>query len=50
MRTFSLPRSVDASKIMANYRNGILEIEIPKKEESKPKQIQINLGSQKQVE
>ncbi len=50
VRTFSLPRSVDASKIMANYRNGVLEIEIPKKEESKPKQIQINLGSQKQVE
>ena len=50
VRTFSLPRSVDASKIAANYRNGVLEIEIPKKEESKPKQIQINLGSQKQVE
>lgn len=50
VRTFSLPRSVDASKIVASYRNGILEIEIPKKEESKPKQIQINLGSQKQVE
>jgi HSP20 family protein len=50
VRTFSLPRSVDASKIVANYRNGVLEIEIPKKEESKPKQIQINLGSQKQVE
>ena len=50
VRTFSLPRSVDASKIVASYRNGVLEIEIPKKEESKPKQIQINLGSQKQVE
>lgn len=50
VRTFSLPRSVDASKIIASYRNGVLEIEIPKKEESKPKQIQINLGSQKQVE
>lgn len=50
VRTFSLPRSIDASKIVASYRNGVLEIEIPKKEESKPKQIQINLGSQKQVE
>lgn len=50
VRTFSLPRSVDAAKIVASYRNGVLEIEIPKKEESKPKQIQINLGSQKQVE
>jgi HSP20 family protein len=44
VRTFNLPRSVDASKIVANYRNGVLEIEIPKKEEAKPKQIQINVG------
>ncbi len=49
IRSFSLPRSVDANKIVANYRNGVLEIEIPKKEEAKPKQIQINVG-QKQLE
>jgi HSP20 family protein len=41
-RTFSLPRSVNSAEIVANYRNGVLEIEIPKKEESKPRQIQIN--------
>jgi len=44
-RTFSLPRSVDATGIVANYRNGVLEIEIPKKEESKPKQIAINVNA-----
>jgi len=44
-RTFSLPRTVDASSIAANYRDGILEIEIPKLEEAKPKQIQINVNS-----
>jgi HSP20 family protein len=44
-RTFSLPRTVDANSIGANYRDGILEIEIPKLEEAKPKQIQINVGS-----
>jgi HSP20 family protein len=44
-RTFSLPRTVDASSIAANYRDGILEIEIPKLEEAKPKQIQINVGA-----
>ena len=44
IRSFSLPRSVDVSNIAANYRNGVLEIEIPKKEEAKPKQIQINAG------
>ncbi|HEX3577520.1 MAG TPA: Hsp20/alpha crystallin family protein [Thermoanaerobaculia bacterium] len=44
-RTFSLPRTVDANSIAASYRDGILEIEIPKLEEAKPKQIQINVGS-----
>jgi len=44
-RTFSLPRTVDANSIGANYRDGILEIEIPKLEEAKPKQIQINVGA-----
>jgi HSP20 family protein len=42
-RTFSLPRSIDANQITAAYRNGILEIEIPKKEEAKPKQIEISV-------
>ena len=49
VRTFSLPRSVDVNAITANYRNGVLEIEIPKKEEAKPKQIEINVGSQKEL-
>ena len=47
-RTFSLPRSVDASQIVADYRNGVLEISIPKKEEARPKQIAINVN-QKQL-
>jgi HSP20 family protein len=50
-RTFSLPRTVDANAISAQYRDGILEIEIPKLEEAKPKQIQINVGaSAKQID
>jgi HSP20 family protein len=49
-RSFSLPRSVDASQIVANYRNGVLEIEVPKKEESRPKQITINVNASKQIE
>lgn len=48
VRTFNLPRSVDASAIKANYVNGVLEIEIPKKEEAQPRQIHINIG-QKQI-
>jgi len=47
-RTFTLPRSIDATRIAANYRNGVLEIEIPKKEESRPKQIEINVNSANQ--
>ena len=49
VRSFSLPRSVDANKISASYKNGVLEIEIPKLEEAKPKQIQINVGTEKQI-
>jgi HSP20 family protein len=49
-RTFSLPRSVDAAQIAASYRNGVLEVEIPKKEESRPKQIRINVNAEKQIE
>jgi HSP20 family protein len=41
-RTFSLPRTVDQDSIAASYRDGILEITIPKREEAKPKQIPIN--------
>jgi len=40
-RSFTLPRSIDAERISATYRDGILEIEVPKREEAKPKQIQI---------
>ena len=40
-RSFTLPRTVDPEKIAATYREGILEIEVPKREEAKPKQIRI---------
>lgn len=35
-RTFTLPETVDATKIGATYTNGILNVSIPKKEEAKP--------------
>jgi len=35
-RTFQLPDTVDATGIKANYKNGILTLSIPKKEEAKP--------------
>jgi len=42
-RSFTLPRTVDPERISASYRDGILEITVPKKEEAKPKQIRINV-------
>ncbi|WP_458629127.1 Hsp20/alpha crystallin family protein [Winogradskyella sp. PC D3.3] len=36
-RTFSLPETVEEEKIEANYRDGILSIHLPKKEEAKQK-------------
>ena len=44
-RSFTLPRTVDPEKISATYRDGVLEIEVPKKEEAKPKQIRIAVNS-----
>ncbi|MBW6479979.1 MAG: Hsp20/alpha crystallin family protein [Bacteroidales bacterium] len=44
-RSFTLPESVDADKIKANYKEGLLYINIPKREEAKqkpPKQISIS--------
>ena len=40
-RQFNLGAKVDASKIEATYKNGVLTIVLPKKEESKPRQIPI---------
>src|SRR5215467_254476 len=40
-RSFSLPRTVDSSKVAADYRNGVLTIRLPLREEAKPRQIKI---------
>ncbi|MBV9008466.1 MAG: Hsp20/alpha crystallin family protein [Verrucomicrobia bacterium] len=42
-RSVSLPTQVDANKVSANYRDGILTVTLPKAEEAKPKQIQVNV-------
>jgi HSP20 family protein len=41
-RAFSLPADVDSDKIKAEFKDGVLQIEVPKPEESKPKQITIH--------
>jgi HSP20 family protein len=40
-RSFSLPPTVDAEKIEAAFTNGVLTLTLPKREESKPKQIKV---------
>jgi HSP20 family protein len=44
-RTFTLPNTVDAEKVTANYDKGVLKIQLAKKSEAKPKQIKVNVGS-----
>src|SRR5947209_4803802 len=46
-RTFTLPNTVDAEHVKAHYDKGILNIQLPKKAEAKPKQIKVNFGSEK---
>jgi HSP20 family protein len=41
-RLFTLPRHVDTEKITADYKDGVLRIEIPKPEAAKPKQITVH--------
>ena len=43
-RSITLPTRVDANKVSATYKDGILTVTLPKAEEAKPKQIQVNVG------
>lgn len=42
VRSFTLPNDVDREKIHASFSDGILEIEIPKREDARPRQIKIS--------
>ena len=43
-RSFELPSTVDPEKIKANMKDGVLEIYIPKKDEAKPKKVEIEVS------
>jgi len=43
-RSFVLPVSVDAEKIRAESKNGVLVVHLPKKPEAKPKSIQVKVS------
>lgn len=42
-RSFTLPPNVDAASINAQFKDGVLRLTLPKKEEAKPKQIEVKV-------
>ena len=44
-RSFSLPNTVNTEAIQANYKEGVLKVVLPKRAESKPKQVKINVSN-----
>lgn len=44
-RSFTLPHAVDRENIKASYKDGVLKVVLPKKEEAKPRQIKIDVGN-----
>ena len=45
VRQFSLPTTVDAGKIAAEYKNGVLTLKLPVREEAKPRTINIEVAA-----
>lgn len=43
MRSITLPCEVDAARVDASYKDGVLKLMLPKKEEAKPQQIQVKV-------
>jgi HSP20 family protein len=44
-RSFALPHTVDSNRVEADYKNGVLSITLPLREEAKPKQIKVNVAA-----
>lgn len=45
VRSFTLPNNVDRENVQARFSDGLLRIEVPKREEAKPRQIRISPAS-----
>src|SRR6476620_7162899 len=48
-RSFSLAHSVKSEAIKSDYQNGVLTLRLPKREEAKPKQIKVNVNTEKRA-
>jgi HSP20 family protein len=44
-RSFSLPATVDAARVAAEYKNGVLTVKLPLREEAKPRQIKVDVAA-----
>lgn len=44
-RSFTLPETIDAGKVSAEYKNGVLTVRLPHREESKPRQVKVEVAA-----
>jgi len=44
-RSFTLPNTVDAAKVSAEYKNGVLTVKLPFREEAKPRTINVEVAA-----
>jgi len=44
-RSFSLPQTVDTAKVGADYKNGVLTVRLPLREDAKPRQIKVDVAA-----
>ena len=44
MRSFTLPEDADGSKVNAEYKDGVLNVRLPKSEKAKPKSIEVKVS------
>ena len=44
-RSFALPTTVDAGKVTADYKNGVLTVKLPFREEAKPRTINVEIAA-----
>jgi len=44
-RSFSLPQTVDTAKVAAEYKNGVLTVRVPLREEARPRTVKVNVAA-----
>jgi HSP20 family protein len=44
-RSFSLPQTVDSNRVSADYKNGVLTVRLPLREEAKPRTIKVDVAA-----